>query len=144
MEECEAGAARDSRGIEGVSKPRGLAARVVQVEGDTAEASLPIECAGVLTTSTVVIPVDGKYECIPGELAACVGLPASDYLPGAMKCAVGFLDDVEHEFEPVALRDGPLPVDVARHAVHLTPLVTDCLEMALSTRYHRSRPGPSP
>ena len=116
-----------------MGKPRGLAARVVQVKGDTAEASLSIERAGVLATSTVVVPVDGKHERIPGELAACIGLPASDYLPGAMKRAVGPLDDVEHEFEPIALRDGPLPVDVARHAVHLTPLVTDCFEMAVST-----------
>ena len=48
LEECYAGRARGSRGIERVSKPRGLAARVVQVEGGTAEASLSIERAGVL------------------------------------------------------------------------------------------------
>jgi hypothetical protein len=110
------GGARGLRGVKRMCEPGGLAAWVVHVEGDATQTPFSVEGAGVLATFAVVVPVDGVDERIPGELAAGVRYLFPGDLSRTPQSAVGFLDDVEHHLEPVALRDRPLAVDVARHA----------------------------
>jgi Bacterial low temperature requirement A protein (LtrA) len=107
-----------SGGLERVRKPGGLTARVVNVEGHAAEASFAIEGAGVLATLAVVVPIDREEERVSGQLTAGIRLSTTNNAARAPKTPVSFLDYVEHELKTVALRDRPLPVDVARHDRH--------------------------
>ena len=59
-----------------------------------------------------------KRNTFSGQLTAAIRLSTTDNAARTPKTPVSFLDYVEHELKTVALRDRPLPIDVARHDRH--------------------------